>query len=41
MFSMWCNAPESTWNIWPAVTMKLAKLLPSSSTDTGAVPDNQ
>jgi hypothetical protein len=36
-----CNAPESTWNIWPAVTMKVENRLPSSSTETSAVPDTQ
>jgi hypothetical protein len=41
MFSMWCNAPESTWNIWPAVAMKVENRPPSSSTETSAVPDTQ
>ena len=41
MFSMWCSEPESTWNIWPAVTMKVENLLPLSRIDTSAVPDTQ
>ena len=27
MFSMWCNDPESMWNMSPALTVKLEKRL--------------
>ncbi len=41
MFSMWCSEPESMWNISPALMVKLANLLPLSSTETSALPDTQ
>lgn len=40
-FSMWCRAPESTWNIWPGPIVKLENSSALSKTVTSRVPERQ